>query len=195
VYFYIQDNTGWESTAIYAWGDSLPELFGGWPGAVLEDQVTCGGAPYYVIETTATAYELGYSPIFNNNNGGTQYNAPYLNIAKYNFLIAGETAAEIGTAPEIKIYVDDQTGWEGLALYSWGDVSNLGGGWPGMAYTEEEVNGATYKVFTVPAEGFGTSCNLIFNNNGGGIQHPDYNVRADRDYFFTVTAEGVTPIE
>ena len=64
-----------------------------------------------------------------------------------------------------------------------------------MAYTEEEVNGATYKVFTVPAEGFGTSCNLIFNNNDGGIQHPDYNVRADRDYFFTVTAEGVTPIE
>jgi hypothetical protein len=179
---------------MYAWGDALPELFGGWPGAVLEDQVTCGGAPYYVIETTATAYELGYNPIFNNNNGGTQYNAPYLNIAKYNFLIAGETAAEIGTAPEIKIYVDDQTGWEAITLYSWGDGEAFGG-WPGGTYATETVDSKEYKVFTVPAANFGGSCNLIFNNNGGGTQLSDYNVRADRDYFLTVTAEGVTPIE
>ena len=50
-------------------------------------------------------------------------------------------------------------------------------------------------MFTVPAANFGGSCNLIFNNNGGGTQLSDYNVRADRDYFLTVTAEGVTPIE
>ena len=193
VYFYIQDNTGWETTAIYAWGAG--EIFGKWPGTVLENQVTCGGTPYYVIEKTADAYELGYNPIFNNNNGGTQYDAPYVTIAKYNFLIAGETAAEIGTAPELKVYVDDQTGWDALALYSWGEINSLGGGWPGMACTEETVDGKAYKVFTVPAEGFGTSCNFIFNNNDGGTQLADYNVRITKDLFLTVTADGVTPIE
>ena len=193
VYVYVQNNTGYETTYLYAWSSGNAEIFGGWPGTALETAVTCGGVEYYRIETTATAYELVYNPIFNNNNG-VQYDAPAFALAKYNFIIAGETAAEIGETPSVKIYVDDQTTWGALALYSWGDVSNLGGGWPGMAYTEETVDGKAYKVFTVPTEGFGTSCNLIFNNNGGGIQHPDYNVTADRDFFFTVTDEGVTAI-
>ena len=180
-------------TNIYAWSTGLPEIFGGWPGTALETEVTCGGVAYNRVETTATAYELEYHPIF--NNGSDQYDAPVVTLAKYNFLIAGETAAEIGTAPSIKVYVDDQTGWDAIALYSWGDVSNLGGSWPGMACTEETVGDKTYKVFTVPAEGFGTFCNLIFNNNGGGIQHPDYKLTLDQDLFLTVTAEGVTPIE
>lgn len=194
VYVYVQNNTGYETTCLYAWSSGNAEIFGGWPGTALETALTCGGVEYYRIETTATAYELVYNPIFNNNNGGVQYDAPAFALAKYNFIIAGETAAEIGETPSVKIYVDDQTTWGALALYSWGDVSNLGGGWPGMAYTEETVDGKAYKVFTVPTEGFGTSCNLIFNNNGGGIQHPDYNVTADRDFFFTVTDSGVTAI-
>ena len=57
------------------------------------------------------------------------------------------------------------------------------------------VDGKEYKAFEIPADGFGTSCNLIFNNNGGGIQHGDYNITADRDIFLTVTAEGVSVIE
>ena len=193
VYVYVQNNTGYEATYLYAWSDGNDQIFGGWPGMALETAVTCGGVEYYRLETTAAAYELVYNPIFN-NNAGTQYDAPAFALAKYNFLIAGETAAEIGEIPSVKVYVDDQTTWGALALYSWGDVSNLGGGWPGMAYTEETVDGKAYKVFTLPTEGFGTSCNLIFNNNGGGIQHPDYNVTADRDFFFTVTDSGVTAI-
>ena len=193
VVFYGQNGTGDDATYMYAWGDALPELFGVWPGIALENNVTCGGVAYSRVETTATAYDLEYHPILNNNNG-TQYDTPVVTLAKYNFIIAGETAAEIGETPSVKIYVDDQTTWGALTLYSWGDVSNLGGGWPGMAYTEETVDGKAYKVFTLPTEGFGTSCNLIFNNNGGGIQHPDYNVTADRDFFLTVTDSGVTAI-
>ena len=155
--------------------------------------MTCGGVAYSRVETTATAYDLEYHPILNNNNG-TQYDTPVVTLAKYNFIVAGETAAEIGTAPAVKIYVDDQTGWDALTVYTWGDGEAFGG-WPGAAYTTETVDGKEYKVFTVPAECFGYSCNLIFNNNGGGTQLADYNVTADRDYFLTVTAEGVTPIE
>ncbi len=194
VVFYVQNNTGYEATYMYAWGDALPELFGGWPGVALENNVTCGGVAYSRVETTATAYELVYHPIFNNNNG-TQYDAPVVTLANYNFIVAGQTAAEIGTAPAVKIYVDDQTGWDGIAMYSWGDINDVVGGWPGAAFTTETVGGKEYKVFEIPANGFGTSCNLIFNNNGGGVQHGDYNVKADRDYFLKVTAEGVTPIE
>ena len=25
------DNTGWDALTLYAWGNDLPELFGGWP--------------------------------------------------------------------------------------------------------------------------------------------------------------------
>ena len=195
VVFYIQNNTGWEATSIYAWGDALPELFGGWPGAAVENNLTCGGVAYSRIETTATAYGLEYHPIFNNNGAGTQYDAPVVALAEYNFLVAGAEAAEIGAAPAVKVYVDDQTGWEGIAMYSWGDINDVVGGWPGAACTVETVDGKEYKVFEIPAEGFATSCNLIFNNNGAGLQLTDYNVKADRDIFLTVTAEGVTPIE
>ena len=191
--FYVQNGTGYDATYMYAWGDALPELFGGWPGIALENNVTCGGVAYSRVETTATAYDLVYHPILNNNNG-TQYDTPVVTLAKYNFIVAGETAAEIGTAPAVNIYVDDQTGWNALTVYTWGDGEAFGG-WPGAAYTTETVDGKEYKVFTVPAECFGYSCNLIFNNNGGGTQLADYNVTADRDYFLTVTAEGVTPIE
>ena len=191
VTFFIQDNTGYAATYIYAWGAS--EVFGSWPGTQLENFVTLGGVPYARIDVEAEAYELGYNPIMNDNNG-TQYDCPAVTSARYNFIIAGETAAELGAAPDVKIYVDDQTGWEAITLYSWGDGEAFGG-WPGGTYATETVDGKEYKVFTVPAANFGGSCNLIFNNNGGGTQLSDYNVRADRDYFLTVTAEGVTPIE
>ena len=194
VVFYVQNNTGYDATYMYAWGDALPELFGGWPGIALENNVTCGGVAYSRVETTATAYDLVYHPIFNNNNG-TQYDAPVVTIAQYNFIVAGETAAEIVTAPAVKVYVDDQTGWDAITMYSWGDINDVVGGWPGAACTTETVDGKDYKVFEIPANGFGTTCNLIFNNNGGGTQLADYNVVADRDLYLTVTAEGVTPIE
>lgn len=65
---------------------------------------------------------------------------------------------EGGEAPEpdhngIRIYVDDQTGWDALNLYMWGDVNDLNGGWPGMSptgtYTHE---GMTWKYFDMGEE-------------------------------------------
>ena len=197
VTFYVQDNTGYETTFIYAWGAS--DIFGGWPGTQLEKEVTLGGVVYARIDATADAYELDYNPIMNNGLDGDakkQYDCPAVKSARYNFIVAGETAAELGEAPAVKIYVDDQTGWDLLQLYSWGDGETFGG-WPGATFTTETVNSKEYKVFTVAADKFGASCNLIFNNKVGeeGVQLKDYHVYADQDYFLTVTAEGVTPIE
>ena len=69
----------------------------------------------------------------------------------------------------VRVYIIDQTGWDAIALYQWGDVNNFGGDWPGQ--------------------------NLIFNNNNNGTQLADYNVHFDEgvtDYFFLVTADGVS---
>ena len=199
VVFYVQNNTPWTPTYLYAWGTDLPEIFGGWPGTALENNVTCGGVAYSRVETTASAYDLEYHPIMNNGTGGegNQYDTPIVKIAQYNFLVAGETTAESGTAPALKVYVDDQTGWDKLQLYSWGDINDLTGGWPGAANATETVEGKEYKVFEIPADGFGTTCNFIFNNKTGdeGIQLDNYTVTADRDFYLTVTATDVTPIE
>ena len=197
VYFYIQDNTGWEVTNIYAWSSGLPEIFGGWPGAALETEVTCGGVAYNRVETTATAYELVYHPIF--NNGSDQYDAPVVTLAKYNFLIAGETAATLGEAPATRIYVADQTGWDAIALYCWGD-SEVFGGWPGAQVAgTETIDGVEYKYFDVPAAAFGKKVNLIFNNNNGGTQIENKAAQKDlvldQDYFYVVTADDAVFVE
>ena len=106
-----------------------------------------------------------------------------------------------GDEPEIEhdgfvVYVDNQTGWDAITLYMWGDVNNLNGDWPGMAVTgEQTVAGNTYKYFDMGADNSGLSENLIFNNAGGGTQHPDFAFTIDRDIYLLVTASGVEEID
>jgi len=88
------------------------------------------------------------------------------------------------------IFVNDQTGWDALGLYTWGD-SELFGAWPGEASVGDSiVNGTNYKVFLLDANS--GNYHLIFNNWNNGVQLPDYDITADRDYYFTITADGVT---
>jgi len=87
------------------------------------------------------------------------------------------------------IFVNDQTGWDALGLYAWGD-SELFGAWPGEASVGDSiVNGTNYKVFLLDTNG--GSYHLIFNNWNNGLQLPDYDIVADRDYYFTIAADGV----
>ncbi len=87
------------------------------------------------------------------------------------------------------IFVNDQTGWDALGLYAWGD-SELFGAWPGEASVGDSiVGGINYKVFLLDANS--GNYHLIFNNWNNGLQLPDYDIVADRDYYFTITAGGV----
>lgn len=89
------------------------------------------------------------------------------------------------------LYVEDQTGWDCLAVYAFGD-SELYGAWPGQVMIDEkEIEGVTYKVypFDVTADGAYT---LIFNNCNNGTQLANYPITEARDYYFTVTTSGVT---
>ncbi|MBR5639765.1 MAG: T9SS type A sorting domain-containing protein [Muribaculaceae bacterium] len=105
-------------------------------------------------------------------------------------------SGELPTIPAAKhyIYVDDQTGWDALGLYAWGD-GELFGAWPGEASVGEVSldKATTYKVFLLDTEG--GNYNLIFNNWNNGKQLPDYNINADRDFYFRIDENGVTEVE
>lgn len=88
------------------------------------------------------------------------------------------------------VYVIDNTGWDALALYSWGDAE-IFGGWPGIQPTgTATIKGITYKYFDTGKTNEGQSCNLIFNNNNGGSQLADYSFTLNRDLYLEITADG-----
>jgi len=194
---YVHNTLGWDNNYLYAWGTGLPDLFGGWPGKAYDLVVDIDGADYYAFkyEGAGDTYNLII------NNGSTddatkqQVDGPAITTDKdYYFEVTadGWTAVNPAVGKTCTIYVDDQTGWDALALYAWGD-KEIFGGWPGMVPTGSvTVAGVTYKTFEV--EGNGETENLIFNNNNGGSQLADYPVVLNRNYWLRATAEGVTEI-
>ena len=96
-------------------------------------------------------------------------------------------SGELPKIPESQhyIFVDDQTGWAALGRYAWGD-SELFGAWPGEASVGDSiVDGTNYKVFLLDTNS--GNYHLIFNNWNNGLQLPDYDIVADRDYYFIIT--------
>ena len=107
-----------------------------------------------------------------------------------NFQLMGELPA-IPTAKHY-IYAIDETGYDALGLYAWGD-GELFGAWPGESWVDQKTIGDNvYKVFLLDAES--GSYNLIFNNWNNGLQAPDFNITANRDYYLRVTATTVTEV-
>ena len=107
---------------------------------------------------------------------------------------------EGGEAPEPEhdgfcVYVDDQTGWDALTLYMWGDINNLKGDWPGMQVTGTwNHDGVTWKYFDFGEENTGLNENLIFNNGGAGAQLADFNFTIERNIYLRITVNGVEEI-
>lgn len=114
----------------------------------------------------------------------------------------GEEPGEAETLPEhdgVRIYILDKTSWDAISLYQWGGTNDFGGGWPGAQVAGTiTLAGNEYKFFEYGDDIFGLAQHLIFNNNGGGTQLPDYDVTFAEgvvDYFLEVTDTGVTPID
>ena len=100
----------------------------------------------------------------------------------------GEPVKEyVPTLPDhpgtIRVYVENQAGWEAIALYQWGTENNLGGNWPGAQPTgTETIAGVEYTYFEYKVEDVdGKAQNLIFNNNGGGVQTADMPLTFSKD--------------
>ena len=209
---YIIDQTGWDAIALYQWGD-VNNFGGDWPGAQVAGSITVDGQEYKYFEYGDDIFGLSQNLIFNNNGNGTQladYNVTFAEgVADYFFLITSDGVSSIDAPtgggikiPEhsgVRVWVDDQTGWDAIALYQWGDVNNFGGDWPGSQVAgSEKLGDVTYKYFEYGDDVIGLSQNLIFNNNGNGTQLADYNLTFEEgvaDYFFLVTADGATLLD
>ena len=193
---YVKNNSGWEDLALYSWGDSGNgniEIFGGWPGAKPTDSVVVGGETWLRFEVNSTFNGLDERHlIYNNNGAGSQFDGSVIKLDKDYWFVISDTAEEAVGAPDYKIYVEDKTGWDALALYAWGDAE-LFGGWPGaQPKGKETVDGKEYTVFPFPMDAVGKAENLIFNNNGGGSQLSDYAVTLAGDMFLKITAGGAS---
>ena len=90
---YIEDNTGWSTLNVYAYGDVAPkDLFGGWPGSETSGSATVDGVVYKTLkfEGNGNAYNL----IF--NNGTTQYDVePQITADRDYYIHATATGATI----------------------------------------------------------------------------------------------------
>lgn len=209
---YIIDQTGWEAIALYQWGDEN-NLGGGWPGAAVTGTLDYEGTLYKYFEYDEAAV-VGKSQnlIFNNNGGGIQLGDFALTFEAgtpdYFLLVTADGVTSLDAPqPEEKlpehdgkvwVSILDQTEWEAITLYQWGDENNLGGSWPGLAVTGTfDYKGKTWKYFEYDESAVvGKGQNLIFNNNGGGTQLGDYALTFEEgvlDYLLVVTASGVTP--
>lgn len=201
---YIADNSGWDALAMYGWGNDLPEIFGGWPGAQPTGTVTINGIEFKYFDTGADNAGLTYNMIMNNNGGGKQFDLAGVTLDRdYYFYITDKKGTELDknnlvlpsedptpVEPEqeytVRLYVNDQTGWDTTTLYTWGDNVELFGGWPGASPVETvEKGGVTYKVYECKSHG--ETINMIFNNGGAGLQFDAASVKADKDYWFTIT--------
>ena len=93
------------------------------------------------------------------------------------------------------IYVVDNSGYEELAMYAYGDAEAFGA-WPGITPTGKvEIDGVNYKYFDTGAANEGKNLNLIFNNNNNGSQLPDCNVTLNQDFYLELTPEGVNEFD
>ena len=180
---YVQDASGWENLYLYMWGDK--ELCGGWPGMAVTETEKIGSVSYKKI-VVDDAEGRAENLIFNNNDG-TQTESFAVTLSGELF-VSLDADAVITTIdprnPDIKILVNNQTNWDAITLYAWGDAEAFGG-WPGATPVGfEEVKGVKYTVFGLPADMAGKSLNLIFNNNGGGKQLADFAITVPEDELF-----------
>ena len=180
---YVQDASGWENLYLYMWGDK--ELCGGWPGVAVTETEKIGSVSYKKI-VVDDAEGRAENLIFNNNDG-TQTESFAVTLSGELFVsldAEGVITAIDPRNPDIKILVNNQTNWDAITLYAWGDAEAFGG-WPGATPVGfEEVKGVNYTVFGLPADMAGKSLNLIFNNNGGGKQLADFAITVPEDELF-----------
>ena len=92
------------------------------------------------------------------------------------------------------VYVYNNTGWDKVYLYMWGDKNNLNGSWPGMTPTgTTKINGYDFLYFDMGKENTGLTESLIFNNNDKQLN--DYKYTITEDIYLEITSIYVTKID
>ena len=191
---YINNLTGWEEVALYAWADGRNDILGAWPGIQAESTIEKDGNTYLVFTIEESVLPAKF--IFNNNNKGQQTADFLVSEARDMYLTATATAlVEEGTpVPTYSnfLYIEDQTGWDALFVYAYDNNgrTTILGGWPGKAADKEEtIDDVTYKAYGIPAD-FAPA--FIILNNNAGTQLTDYSIEETRDYYLVATTLGVS---
>lgn len=197
---YVDDQTGWDVLTLYMWGD-VNNLNGDWPGMSVTGTWNHDGVTWKYFDMGEANTGLVENLIFNNGGAGVQLPDFNFTIERNIYLrITADGVEEIGLEPSVKhdgyaVFVYDDTGWDALNLYMWGDTNNLNGDWPGMEVTgEQTVNGVTYKYFDMGEANTGLAENLIFSN-AGASQLADFAYTIDHDVYLHITTAGVTEID
>jgi len=197
---YVDDQTGWDVLTLYMWGD-INNLNGDWPGMQVTGTWNHDGITWKYFDFGEENTGLNENLIFNNGGAGAQLKDFNFTIDRNIYLrITADGVEEISPEPSVKhdgfaVFVYDETGWDALTLYMWGDVNNLNGDWPGMEVTgEQTINGVTYKYFDMGEGNTGYNENLIFSN-AGSSQLSDFAYTIDHDVYLHVTTSGVTEID
>lgn len=197
---YVDDQTGWDVLTLYMWGD-INNLNGDWPGMQVTGTWNHDGITWKYFDFGEENTGLNENLIFNNGGAGAQLKDFNFTIDRNIYLrITADGVEEISPEPSVKhdgfaVFVYDETGWDALTLYMWGDVNNLNGDWPGMEVTgEQTINGVTYKYFDMGEGNTGLSENLIFSN-AGSSQLSDFAYTIDHDVYLHVTTSGLTEID
>ena len=197
---YVDDQTGWDVLTLYMWGD-INNLNGDWPGMSVTGTWNHDGVTWKYFDMGEANTGLIENLIFNNGGAGMQLPDFNFTIERNVYLrITADGVEEIGLEPSVKhdgyaVFVYDETGWDALNLYMWGDTNNLNGDWPGMEVTgEQTINGITYKYFDMGEANTGLGENLIFSN-AGDSQLADFAYTIDHDVYLHITTAGVTEID
>jgi hypothetical protein len=187
---YVENFSDWTEISLHYWIEGT-DVSTAWPGLQPSGTEEIGEVTYAVF--TLPADLDGKSPnfILNNNGAGEQLANGYLNPVNRDFFYRIPVDKSAPQEIVVKIYVDDQTGWDALTLHYWGDGIE-GTAWPGITPIGTEDN---YTIFELPAELTGKSLSWILNNNGAGAQFDGSYIPLVRDYYFTATATGATEVE
>ena len=199
---YIDNQTGWEQLSVYAWGDS--EIFGGWPGTPVTGLEVVDGITFRYIDFGAANEGQSVHLIFNNADGGEQLkDFDFVVNRNVRLRLTPDGVEELKDSPgagfpDVEhdgdvVYLIDAAEWGAMALYLWGDVNDLVGGWPGLSPTGQfEYGGFSWYYFDLGAANAGKNEHLIANNNGGGTQIDDiavYTLTTDSALFFIINAD------
>lgn len=186
---YIKDDTGWDGITLHYWGDGVDGT--AWPGIEPSETDDIGGVTYKVFVLPGQLDGKNISWILNNNGAGSQYDCPGISLYR-DFCFNATPTEAIQIMP--KVLIDNQSGWEQLALYYWPE-GTTGTAWPGFQPAGTRiVNEVVYTVFELPYELTGETVNLIINNNDNGLQAPDINVTIFGELCYRLTTDGATAV-
>lgn len=193
----------WSDPTLYMYG-SDGEPLGVWPGEAAAGTETINDVEYYYFNLPSDCNDLTYNLIFSNNREDklpdyqncTISSDLYFELDELGVtLIEDPETYEPGEPPvvaEFTIYVDNQTSWDDVYMYLYGDRNGLGGTWPGIAASGSQTfKGTDFLTFTFKgAEGLEERA--IFNNGQSGddnVQLSPLELTITQDIFIRITDE------